>query len=249
MDNDNKEQYVYSVFQSIASGYDSANRRISLMQDLHWKRSAARMLCSALPDEARILDIGCGTGDMMRIISEEKKDVSLTGLDFSPNMLKVAKNRLRDIPSVRLVRGNAMELPFDDDTFDGAVISFALRNTADYDRVLSEALRVIKNGGRFVCIDSFVPENRLIKPFYGFYFSYLMPLLGGGLGRIGQYRWLNKSTSEFICAKELAVRMKKQGFTGIKIRSFLFGACVALAGTVSDRSGKDKDVRGNDKIP
>ena len=243
-----KEQYVYEVFQSIAEGYDSANRRISLMQHMRWKKAAAKMLCASLPAGGRVLDIGCGTGDMLQIIAKEKPDALLTGIDFSPNMLKAAGERTKDIPKVKLIRGNAMHLPFENESYDGVMISFALRNTEDYGRVLSEAFRVLNKRGCFVCIDSFVPENRIIKPFYGLYFTFLMPLLGGGTGKLKEYRWLNKSTAEFISASRLGSLMKKTGFCRIKMKSFLFGACIAVRGIVPGKpvitgnTGKGKDV-------
>ena len=232
-----KEKYVYSVFQSIAGGYDRANRRISLLQHLSWKKKAADVLCDPLPEGAEIVDIGCGTGDMLLSMAKKRPDFVLTGLDFSPNMLKVAKERLKKVPDVKLIRGNALDMPFEDKSFDGGSISFALRNTADYRKALSEAYRVLKNGGRFVCIDSFVPENRLIKPFYEIYFSVLMPLLGGGIKKLKQYRWLTRSTADFISAAELAKLMKSVGFTGIRVKEFMLGACVMVSGRVERKFG------------
>ena len=228
----NKERYVYNVFQSIAGGYDRANRRISLFQHLGWKKKAAGVLCGSLPEGAKILDIGCGTGDMLLCFAKERHDCVLTGLDFSPNMLKVAKKRLKEVPDVKLIRGNALDLPFKDNSYDGVSISFALRNTADYRKALSEAFRVLKSGGCFVCIDSFVPENRLVKPFYELYFSILMPLLGGGIKKLKQYRWLKRSTADFISAGELAKMMKSVGFTEIRAEKFMLGACVLVSGRV-----------------
>lgn len=237
-----KEQYVYSVFQSIAGGYDRANRRISLLQHVRWKKKAADVLCDPLPGNSKILDIGCGTGDMLQIIASKRPDCALTGLDFSPNMLTVAKRRLIGAENVDLIKGNALDIPFKDNTYNGACISFALRNTADYKKALSEAFRVLKDGGCFVCIDSFVPESRLIRPFYDIYFSMIMPLLGGGIKKIREYRWLKKSTADFISATELVKMMKSMGFTGIRKKRFLFGACVIVSGRVKRDNGTDKDA-------
>lgn len=237
-----KEQYVYKVFQNIAEGYDMANRRISLLQHERWKKKAADVLCDPLPRNSKILDIGCGTGDMLQIIASKRSDCALTGLDFSPNMLAVAKKRLINAENVDLIKGNALDIPFKDNTYNGVCISFALRNTADYRKALSEAFRVLRDGGSFVCIDSFLPENRLIRPFYNIYFSMIMPLLGGGIKKIREYRWLKKSTVDFISALELAKMMKSTGFNGIRIKRFLFGACVLVSGRVKKYPGSDKDA-------
>ena len=114
-----KEEYVFRVFQSIAEGYDSANRRISLGAHLRWKKSAVKSMTASLPEGAALLDIGCGTGDMLRIFSELCPASALTGLDFSPNMLKAAEANLRDVPNLTLQQGNALDLPFPDASFDG----------------------------------------------------------------------------------------------------------------------------------
>ncbi len=227
---EDKEKYVYRVFQSIADGYDRANRRISLSQHMKWKREAVRMLCKNQPENAWILDIGCGTGDMLGLIKEEIPGAHLTGVDFSPNMLEAARKRFGKRTSVRFMRANALDLPFEDETFDGVSISFALRNTADHDKALEEAFRVLKKGGSLIVIDSFVPDNIIVRPFYRLYFSLLMPLLGGGLGKLREYLWLKKSTEDFITGRELAGSMKKTGFKKISGKSFLFGACVAVQG-------------------
>ena len=141
-----REEYVYQVFQKIADGYDRANRRISLGADLRWKCAAAVLLCESLPVRPEVLDIGCGTGDMLRILSGLRPDARLTGLDFSLNMLEAAKENCGAIPNLCLLQGNAMRLPFEDGSFDGVSISFALRNMADYGQVLREAVRVLRPG-------------------------------------------------------------------------------------------------------
>ena len=220
-----KEEYVFRVFQNIADQYDRANRRISLGAHLRWKKSAARCMAALLPEGAKLLDIGCGTGDMLRIFSEVCPGAGLAGLDFSPNMLKTAENNLRDLPGIRLQQGNALDLPFPEKSFDGASISFALRNTADYLRALLEAARVLRPGGVLLVIDSCVPESSLVRPFYGLYFSTVMPLLGGGLKKREEYRWLTKSTREFLSVSELQKLAEKAGFRNSDRKGFLFGAC------------------------
>lgn len=230
LDEKEKEEYVFRVFQNIAGSYDGANQRISIGAHMRWKRRAADALCALLPEACSILDIGCGTGDMLRIFSAERPRAKLTGLDFSPNMLSVAKNRCRDIALLDLRQGNALDLPFSDMSFDGACISFALRNTADYSRALREAARVLRAGGVMLVIDSFVPQGRLVRPFYDFYFSKLMPLLGGGLRKRKEYDWLTRSTREFISTDRLRDLMSEAGLTICGGKAFMFGACAFVLG-------------------
>jgi demethylmenaquinone methyltransferase/2-methoxy-6-polyprenyl-1,4-benzoquinol methylase len=225
-----KEEYVYSVFQNVADGYDTANRRISLGMHERWKREAAQTLSDAVPVRADLLDVGCGTGDMLLILHEALPEAALTGLDFSPNMLKAAEKKCGGIAGLRLVEGNACRLPMEDSSFDGVSIAFALRNTADYEAVVSEAFRVLKPGGAFLCIDSFVPQNPAVRPFYRMYFSCAMPLIGGGRKHFTEYRWLDRSTSEFISPDELGRLFRAQGFTELREKRFMFGACAAVLG-------------------
>ena len=225
-----KEKYVFNVFQNIADSYDSANYRISIGAHMHWKKSAARSLLNTLPSGCRLLDVGCGTGDMLRIFNKEDPQAKLTGLDFSPNMLRIAKADCSGIKDIELVQGNAQKLPFTAECFDGVSIAFALRNTADYTKTLKEAARVLRPGGCITVIDSFVPGNRFIRPFYTFYFSVIMPILGGGHGKIKEYRWLTRSTKEFITPEELKALFEKAGFKCLGRKTFLFGACSYITG-------------------
>ena len=223
-----KEKYVYQVFERVADGYDAANNRISLGRHTHWKHAAVARLLSRVPVGGRVLDLCCGTGDMTQLILQLRPDVHVTGLDFSPAMLARARTRLGGCTNFCLVQGNAMALPFADGSFDGVVISFALRNTADYRTVLREMARVIRNGSPACCIDSFTPTSPVVKPFYRLYFSLLMPLLGGGIRRRREYRWLCRSTKEYVSPKELRRLMAECGLTDAETDSFMFGSCVSI---------------------
>lgn len=225
-----REQRVYAIFQSIACGYDRANQRISLGRHVSWKRAAVCSIIGGIPRYGKTLDLCCGTGDMTALFLEQTPDLRVTGLDFSPNMLDTARRRFDGDLRVELIQGNAMSLPFEDESFDAAVISFALRNTGDYGRVLDEMVRVVRRGGAVCCVDSFRPESKLIQPFYDLYFSGLMPLIGGGLAHRKEYHWLSDSTKAFLSADGLSVLMREKGLKRIAGRSFLFGACSIRTG-------------------
>lgn len=123
-----------------------------------------------------------------------------------------------------------MKLPFEDESFDLATICFGLRNTGDYEGVMKEIMRVIKKGGYIFCLDSFVPTNPFIKPFYNLYFKYLMPIIGGGRKKYREYTWLFRSTQEFLSKNELIELFKNLGIKDIKDTSRLFGACILIQG-------------------
>lgn len=137
---------AYGVFQTIARGYDAANERISLGRQRRWKRAAIDGL--RLKNTGRGLDLGCGTGDMLELLAERYPGMELVGLDFSPNMLQVAKERLAGFANVSLEQGDAMHLGYADGSFDCVVSAFALRNMASCERAVGEIARVLKPGRR-----------------------------------------------------------------------------------------------------
>lgn len=229
------KEHVHGVFESIADGYDAANNRISLGMHGLWKRSlcnAASKSCDTSKRAGLILDICCGTGDITESLARNNPDTFVVGLDFSAHMLDVARTRMTGLDNVMLVEGNAMELPFDDDTFDAAVISFGLRNTPDYEQVVGEMARVVRPGGVVACLDASVPSSKLIQPFYQFYYKNIMTILGGGISHRKEYEWLYESTQEFLRKDELAALFESCGLCHVQVRSFMFGSAALHTGMV-----------------
>jgi len=225
-----KEKFIYELFESISGGYDSANDRISFGMQRLWKRTLRRRIAKALPRKGKLLDICCGTGDIGLSVIKDRGDVRVTAADFSPAMLETARKKAGGDRRIRFVQADAMKLPFKGERFDAASISFGLRNTADYFKVLSEMARVTKVGGYVFCLDSFVPENPVIKPFYRLYFKYIMPAIGGGKKHLKEYQWLSRSTEEFVSPGELKGLFEKAGLRAVGSRRMMFGACVLTWG-------------------
>lgn len=226
----NKQTRVYGIFQSISTDYDRANARISLGMQKNWKQMLVNRLAESLPTGASVLDVCCGTGDIALDTAEKRGDLQVVGLDFSPAMLAVAEGKKNGKENVRFLQGDAMALPFEENTFAAACISFGLRNTADYEQVLREMRRVVEPGGAIYCLDSFVPENPLIKPFYRIYFRYIMPLLGGGKKHRQEYQWLYESTQVFLQPRELEKLYHGVGLKEVGRKKRMFGACVMIWG-------------------
>lgn len=231
MDKQQKRALVYDVFQTVAPHYDRANARISLGLERGWKKLLVKRLLAEAASGQQVLDVCCGTGDIAIALAAGDPEIRVTGLDFSPAMLAVAKEKGAGIPNLQLVQGDAMELPFEDNTFAAACISFGLRNTPDYGRVLREMKRVVRPGGTVYCLDSFVPDLPLVLPAYRLYFRYIMPVLGGGRRFLNEYRWLTRSTEEFPRRRELMKRFARTGLAQVQSRSRMFGACVLIEGT------------------
>lgn len=225
----NKETYVHQVFETIADNYDAANQRISMGMHIKWKKAAVKMFTKTVVPNASYMDLCCGTGDMIQLILNYAPNSTVTGVDFSGNMLNEARKRAGENKRITFVEGNAMSLPFEDNAFDGVIISFALRNTADYGKVISEMVRVTKSGGRICIVDSFVPTAKIILPFYRVYFSLLMPIIGGGIKRHKEYEWLNQSTENFISPEELK-KLSEKYICNIEEKQYMFGSCVCICG-------------------
>lgn len=219
-----KRDRVFQVFQHISHSYDSGNRRISLGLEKSWKK----LLVDAVLKSAAgaVLDVCSGTGDIAIALAARRPDLQITGLDFSPAMLTIAQEKGRMLTNLVWQEGDAMKLPFADNSFSAACISFGLRNTSDYERVLQEMRRVVCPGGWVYCLDSFVPDSPWVQPFYDIYFRMIMPVLGGGFGHHKEYQWLWQSTRNFLRRDQLLTLFCNVGLVEAGYKSRLFGACV-----------------------
>lgn len=226
-----KREKVFRVFQQISGSYDDANKRISLGLERRWKTKLVLEITRYAERESRVLDVCSGTGDIAIAVASRRTDLTVTGLDFSPAMLRVAQEKSRRLTNISWLEGDALQLPFADDTFSVVCISFGLRNTADYLKTLEEMTRVVKPGGLVLCLDSFVPDSPLVRPFYTLYFHYIMPFLGGGMRHRKEYIWLYQSTRAFLRRGELQKLFSRAGLIDLQMDSYLFGACVLHAGT------------------
>lgn len=232
MDRTAKEAQVWGIFQEISHGYDRANTRISLGLHWRWKRMMTSRLIKHLPAGSEVLDVCCGTGDIALEIAGKRQDVQVTGLDFSAAMLEEAERRRKGLQNVDFLQGNALELPVRDGRFEAACVSFGLRNTADYGQAVRELKRAVRPGGVVYCLDSFVPEGRLVRPFYRLYFRRIMPRLGGGRNHAASYRWLYDSTEQFLRCEELEALFRTEGLEEVRSERRMFGACAMVWGRV-----------------
>lgn len=229
MDKKQKSEFVHEVFENIHTQYDKANNRISLGLQKSWKQDLVDKIAEEIPKNSSFLDVCCGTGDISIWLAEKRKDLNVVGVDFSSAMLNEAVKKSKDLDII-WKEADALCLPFEDCSFESVAISFGLRNTVDYEKVLSEMMRVAKEDGYIYCLDSFVPDCSLVKPFYKIYFKYVMPLFGGGKKYYKEYVWLYESTQQFLKKKELISLYEKIGLREIKHCSKMYGVCVLIQG-------------------
>jgi demethylmenaquinone methyltransferase/2-methoxy-6-polyprenyl-1,4-benzoquinol methylase len=206
------------MFDRIAPVYDFMNRAMTMGMDRRWRRLAARAVVDA-GDE--VLDSCCGTGDLA--IAAAQRGGRVTGLDFSEPMLERAR---RKAPELEWVRGDALALPFDDETFDVATVGFGIRNVADLEAGLRELARVLKPGGRLAVLEITRPQG-LLRPFFRLWFDVVIPLAGKVLPGGAAYTYLPASVRRFPGPEDLARAIERAGFGAVSYR-LLAGGIVAL---------------------
>ncbi|MEE1132723.1 MAG: demethylmenaquinone methyltransferase [Caryophanon sp.] len=225
-----KEQHVHEVFESISNNYDKMNSVISFQMHVQWRKDTMQRM--GVPKGAKALDVCCGTADWTIALSEAVGPTGeVKGLDFSESMLEVGKQKTANIPNIELIHGNAMALPFEDNTFDYVTIGFGLRNVPDYMQVLRELNRVVKPGGMVVCLETSQSEIPVYRQLFRFYFTYIMPVFGKLFAKsYKEYSWLQESANEFPGMRELASMFREAGFKDVSYRAYSGGAAAMHLG-------------------
>lgn len=226
-----KGAFVRDMFGRIAPRYDLANRVLTAGFDERWRKKAIALL--APPKGGRIIDLCCGTGDLVFHLLRTDSTLDVTGVDFCEPMLARARERARSQSrNTAFVEADVMQLPFGDDTFDGATMGFSLRNVVDVDAVLEEALRVLRPGTRFVNLDVSKAPNRIWKRFFDAYFYGVVPLVGGIVGGSREaYSYLPNSLTHHPNAVELRERFERAGFAGAGFLPLMGGSIAIHYGT------------------
>ena len=225
MDEHSKEKKVHNVFESISEKYDSMNSIISFNRHKSWRKDVMKKM--DVKKSTKALDVCTGTGDWAIALAEtigNKGEV--IGLDFSENMLSIAqeKNKELKMDQLKFIHGNAMDLPFDDNSFDYVTIGFGLRNVPDYLTVLKELYRVAKPGATVVCLETSQPTLIGFRQGYYFYFKFIMPLFGKLFAKsYKEYEWLHDSAKDFPDKKELEKMFIQAGFNDVEIKSYTGG--------------------------
>lgn len=220
---------VRAMFARIAPRYDLMNRLMTAGQDSSWRRQVLDL--AGLPAGGRLLDLGTGTGDLAFEAARRDPKLTVIGGDFTLEMMRVGQRR--DPPGrVRWTAADALHLPFARGAFDAVVSGYLLRNVEDVDRAWAEQRRVLKPGGRAVCLDTTPPPRGWLRPFIDFHLHTVIPLLGRWVtGEASAYTYLPESTEAFLPAEALARRMAEAGFHEVGFRRLMFGTMAIHWGT------------------
>jgi len=214
---------VQKMFDEIAPRYDLLNHTLSMNVDRLWWRKTARIFRHVLQREnACVLDLCAGTGDMSVALRAAGPGARIVALDFSRQMLQHGqeKYRRRDIQPLE---ADALQLPLQPASVDLVVSAFGFRNLANYDAGLREIFRVLKPGGEVGILD-FSEPGGLMGPLYGFYFRKVLPRIGTLISGVkGPYEYLPASVEKFPPPQEMLRRMEAAGFTSVTWTPYTFG--------------------------
>lgn len=229
-----KGAFVREMFAQIAPRYDAANRVISAGMDEGWRKRAIAIL--AAPHGGRVLDLCCGTGDVVFHLLRTDPSLHVVGLDFCAPMLDAARARAKKEThgDATFVEADVMALPFEDACFDGATMGFSMRNVVDIDATLREIRRVLRPGAKFVNLDMSKAPNRLWKACFDLYFYRVVPLIGGLVGGSREaYTYLPQSLTHHPNAEALRERFAGAGFKDAGFVRLMGGAIAIHYGTAA----------------
>lgn len=213
-----RARYVQNMFTRIAKRYDLMNRLMTGGQDIRWRKRVIEL--ARINNNASLLDLGTGTGDLAREALSAFPNAKVTAADFTLEMMRVGQKT----SPLDFSTADALRLPFGDSSFDAIVSGFLMRNVIDLQKALEEQYRVLKDGGRIVILDTTRPKKNILSPFIWLHMHFVIPTLGGLLtGSRDAYNYLPDTTEGFVTAEEMASRMAKAGFKKVGFQRFMFG--------------------------
>ena len=226
---DQKALYVRRMFDAIARRYDLINRLMTFGLDQGWRRfavsevTAGRSPCAG---DLRALDVGTGTGDFLPLLQYALPGALVVGVDFSLPMMRAGLSKVDELGGrAGYVGGDALKLPFADESFDAVTTGFAMRNVADLPAALREILRVTRSGGRFSCLEVAQPAHPLLRFGHQTYFNYVVPLIGRAIaGHPEAYTYLPQSAERFPRPAELSALLLGAGWRNPRYRLLGLGA-------------------------
>ena len=222
----NKKGLVENVFDQVYDQYDLMNDFMSLGIHRLWKKSLINMMNPS--HKQKLIDVACGTGDIAKVFLKNVNELArITCVDPNKGMVSKGKEKLSEFKNLNWIIAPAEKLPINDNSFDFYTISFGLRNTKNIEKAISEAYRVLKPGGRFLCLEFSKVKNDILNTIYNNY-SKLIPEIGKFVvGKKEPYEYLVKSIENFVNQDELIDLMKKKNFKECNYRN-LSGGIVSI---------------------
>ena len=222
----NKEGLVENIFNKVYDKYDLMNDFMSFGIHRIWKKNLMNWMNPS--DGKKLIDVACGTGDIAKLFLDfTSSDENIYCLDPNEGMVKQGKDKLKKYKSINWIIGSAEKIPFKENSFDYYTISFGLRNTKNLNQSISEAYRVLKPGGRYLCLEFSKIQNSNLEFIYKYY-SKIIPHIGKlVIGEKEPYEYLTKSIDEFANQDEIIDLMRQNKFENSSYRN-LSGGIVAI---------------------
>ncbi|WP_448520150.1 bifunctional demethylmenaquinone methyltransferase/2-methoxy-6-polyprenyl-1,4-benzoquinol methylase UbiE [Rhodoflexus sp.] len=230
-----KKAQVADMFDNISPRYDLLNRILSGGIDIYWRKKAVRKLAAVRPQ--LILDIATGTADLAIEALSALKPKKIIGVDISEGMLAFGRKKLEKMglqDKIELRSGDSEALPFANDTFDAAMVSFGVRNFENLDKGLADICRVLKPGGMLMVLEFSQPTAFPIKQLYEFYSKHILPRIGKTISKDSfAYDYLPESVKAFPYGEEFLQHMRGAGFSDTQCETLTFGISSIYTGKKS----------------
>ena len=224
-----KTKLVNSVFSKVYRKYDLMNDMMSFGIHRVWKKKFIDWMNPV--QDAKLIDVASGTGDIAKLFSKRNKNIpEVTCIEPNDEMFQEGKNNLKDYNNIKWIKAKAESLPVKDNVYDFYSISYGIRNVTDINKTLKEAYRVLKPGGRFMCLEFSKIDNEILNFFYKNY-SKTIPILGKYVvGSSKPYDYLVKSIEEFYNQKQLLELLINNGFSNVEYRNLSNGVSAIHSG-------------------
>ena len=236
-----KWDYVRDMFGRIAQRYDLMNRVMTMGRDGVWRRHTVEQVLPSVKalegigsraQAGRVLDVATGTGDLALEVLRQVPDARVVGLDFVTQMLSLAQHKASEGGRILpLLCGDALRLPFADETFDGVVTAFALRNVTDIPAAFAEMARITRQGGRVANLEIAKPRSPVFRTLFSLYFYRMVPAIGGLItGERAAYTYLPHSLTAFLTPDEIKDVMEQTGWCRVHYRRLMIGTVAMHVG-------------------
>lgn len=225
--NEPSRSEIWKMFDSISSTYDKTNRLMTMGLDLYWRKKMSFFL----PKKENLKLLDCATGTADQIISLLKNSSRITeakGIDLSEEMIQIGRKKISASPfkeKVALTVASALDLPFEDETFDCITMSFGIRNVTSVNACLQEMFRTLKPEGRVLILETSIPKSSLLKALHLFYLRKILPFVGGIISKQKKaYEYLNQTTETFPSGLAFAEKLQEVGFKNVVCHPLTFGS-------------------------
>ncbi len=226
---EDKSKLVKKVFNKVYDKYDLMNDIMSLGTHRIWKKNLVSWVNPS--KNSTVIDVASGTGDIAKLcLDKTNNSCEIVCVEPNEKMLSEGKKKLKKYNNLKWILSSAENLPFKDNTFDYYVISFGIRNVTNLDKSLNEAYRVLKNGGRFYCLEFSKVDNEILKNIYKIY-SKFIPSIGKLItGNKMPYNYLIQSIEKFYDQEDFSKQLIKNNFENVEYRNLSSGVAAIHTG-------------------